>query len=144
MKKNDVPQDDANMLDGKLREPCYSVDENGKYVTVQSVGWEPKNIVMQQVWDDIYEKAEREYQSFLRGKASPIKYYLEINIMNISLLSQYTGIKKRIIRKHLRYKHFSRLDNNTLGIYANTFGISIDELKDPGKHIENRRSEHSK
>ena len=42
MKTKDVPQDDANMLDGKLREPVYSIDEDGNYTTVLSVGWDTK------------------------------------------------------------------------------------------------------
>lgn len=48
MKSKDVPQDDANMLQGKFKEPVYSLDENGNYVVVPSVGWDPKNAVMQE------------------------------------------------------------------------------------------------
>jgi len=47
MKDNEVPQDDANMMEGKFREPWDALDEDGKYTTVRSVGWDPKNVVMQ-------------------------------------------------------------------------------------------------
>ena len=58
MKTKDVPQDDANMLQGILREPVYSLDEDGNYTTVRSVGWAPKNAVIQHAWDEINERVE--------------------------------------------------------------------------------------
>ena len=50
MKTTDVPQDDANMLQGKFREPVYSLDAEGNYTTVKSVGWDAKNEVMKEAW----------------------------------------------------------------------------------------------
>ncbi len=128
MKKHEVPQDDKGMLDGKFREPCYSVDENGKYVTVRSTGWEPKNIIMQQVWDQINKETEKSKKSVLMGKQSPIVYYLKKTQMDIKLLSGYTGFSKRKIRKHFNPGIFYLLPRETHEIYAEVFNISIDEL----------------
>ena len=46
MKKAEVPQDNEGLLEGKLREVCYAVDESGNYVTVLSTGWTPKNAAL--------------------------------------------------------------------------------------------------
>jgi len=129
MKKNEVPQDDANMFEGKLREPCYVVDENGKYVTEQSVGWDAKNAVMQQAWDSINEKVEKIKQKVLDGKLSPLAYHMEKNQMDVKLLSKYVGLSRCKVKKHLKPKHFNKLDENTLKKYGDALLLSVDELK---------------
>ena len=68
MKTKDVPQDDANMMQGKFREPIYSLDKDGNYTTVHSVGWDPKNAVMQEAWDNVNEKIEQTKKDVLAGK----------------------------------------------------------------------------
>ena len=75
MKISEVPQDDANMMEGKVKEPIYVLDENGKYTTGFSVGWEAKNAVMQNAWDDINEKVAKIKRQVLNGEVSPILYY---------------------------------------------------------------------
>ncbi len=130
MKVNEVPQDDANMLDGKLKEPCYAVDENGNYTTIKSVGWEAKNIVMQQAWSNISSKIDKVRLKVLDKKLSPIAYYMEKNIMSPKLLSQYTGFFSFTVRRHLKYKAFSKLSDEKLKKYADTFDITVEELKD--------------
>ncbi len=129
MKKNEVPQDDANMLEGKFREPCYVIDENGKYVTELSVGWDAKNVVMQQAWDNINEKVEQTKQKVLEGKLSPLAYHMEKNQMNIKLLSKYVGISSLKVKKHMKPRHFNKLDHNTLKHYAEALRIGVEELK---------------
>lgn len=129
MKKKEVPQDDANMLDGKLREPCYVVDENGKYVTELSVGWDAKNTVMQQAWDSINEKVEEIKRKVQDGKLSPLAYHMEKNQMDVKLLSKYVGFSRCKVKKHLKPKHFNKLDENNLKKYADALLISVDELK---------------
>lgn len=130
MKSKEVPQDDANMLQGKFREPVYSVDEDGNYTTVPSVGWDPKNAVMQQAWDNINEKVEQIRRRVLDGELSPIAYYMEREIMDVSLLSKYVGLWKWTVKKHLKQKHFAKLSDEVLKKYADVLNLDIDELKD--------------
>jgi len=130
MKVNEVPQDDANMLDGKLKEPCYAVDENGNYTTIKSVGWEAKNIVMQQAWSNISSKIDEVRLKVLDKKLSPIAYYMEKNIMSPKLLSQYTGFFTLTVKRHMKYKSFVKLPDEKLKKYADTFDITVEELKD--------------
>jgi len=102
MKTNDVPQDDANMLQGKFKEPVYSIDTDGNYTTVKSVGWDPKNAVMQEAWDNVNEKIEQTRQKVLSGNLSPIAYYIEKNIMDAGLVAKYMGIWKWKVKRHLK------------------------------------------
>ena len=128
MKKHEVPQDDEGLQEGKFRDMCYAVDENGKYVTVLSTGWKPKNAALQQAWDEINEKVEASRLSVLEGKSSILAWYMEKNIMAIKLLSQYTGISRRKIKKHLKPSVFESLDEATLQQYAEVFNLSIEEF----------------
>lgn len=129
MKKGEVPQDDEGLLEGKLREVCYAVDENGKYVTVLSSGWTPKNAALKQAWEEVDEKVEEVRKKVLEGKISPVAYYMEKNIMDMTLLSQYTRIPKWRIRRHLIPKIFSKLGDEVLEKYAQAFETTILSLK---------------
>jgi hypothetical protein len=66
----------------------------------------------------------------LSGEVSPIAYYMEKNLMDLKLLSDYVGLPKRKIRKHLKPDRFKKLDEETLLKYAETFGISVEMLRD--------------
>ncbi len=128
MRKKEVPQDDEGLMEGKIKDLCYALDENGKYVQVFSTGWGPKNAAMKQAWDEIREKVERTRQRVLAGEISPVAYYMEKNIMNIPLLAQYLELPKRKVRKHLKPQVFLKLDKKILEKYAETFAITVDEL----------------
>lgn len=130
MKAKDVPQDDANLLQGKLREPVYSLDENGNFTTVKSVGWDPKNEVIMEAWDQVHEKVNRARQQVLDGELSPIAYHIEKNIMDVKLVAQYMGMWTWTVKRHLKPKNFAKLTNETLEKYARVFNISIAQLKD--------------
>ncbi len=130
MKTKDVPQDDANMMQGKFREPVYSLDKDGNYTTVRSVGWDPKNAVMQEAWDNVNEKIEQTKKDVLAGKLSPIAYYIEKNIMDVGLVAQYMGMWKWTVKKHLKPRNFAKLNDDILQKYAKVFNISKEELVD--------------
>ena len=128
MKKDKVPQDDDNLMEGRSRELCYAVDENGRYVSVLSSGWEPKNTALLQAWEQIGEEARNAYDSFKAGRVSPLAFYMARGMFDVSLLSSYTKISKRRINSHLVPKNFRRLDEKTLCKYAEVLDISVDEL----------------
>ena len=115
-------------MEGKIKDLCYAVDEKGKYVQVFSTGWEPKNAAMKQAWEEIREKVENTRQKVLEGKVSPIAYYMEKNIMNVSILAQYLELPKRKVRRHMKPEGFRNLDKKTIEKYAETFRITVDEL----------------
>ncbi len=130
LKTTEVPQDDANLLQGKLREPIYSLDENGNFTTIKSVGWDPKNEVIKEAWDQVNEKVNHARQQVLEGKLSSIAYYIEKNIMDVKLVAQYMGMWTWTVKRHLNPKKFAKLSENTLEKYAKVFNITKDQLTD--------------
>jgi hypothetical protein len=130
MQKNEVPQDDEKMLDGKTKELQYALDENGQYVAVKSVGWMPKNIVMQQAWEEVNENIETALKEIADGKKSPIYFFMHKHIMDIKLLAEYTGFWKLKVKRHLLPRVFKKLSDKELTIYKEVFQLSsIEELK---------------
>jgi hypothetical protein len=123
MKTNEVPQDDANMFEGKMRELQYAVDENGKYTTVKSVGWEIKNLVMEQAWDVEKEKIQNALNLVENGEKSPIYYYLYKCLMDVKILSMYTGFSRFKVKRHFKPKYFSKLTNEQLDKYVYAFAL---------------------
>ncbi len=138
MKKWEVPQDDANMMEGKLKEPIYVLDENGKYTRAYSVGWDPKNAVMQNAWDEINERVEQTRRQVLKGEVSPVKYYMEKNIMDAGLLAKYTGFWRWSIKRHFKPAVFKKLKREVLEKYAEAFNISVETLTDI-EHLKNEK-----
>ena len=129
MKKKDLPQDNEGIHEGKFRDLCYVVDQDGNYVTAQSTGWSPKNTALLQAWEVIREKVEETGNKVTSGELSPIAYFMEKNMLDVKMLSQYTGIPKRKVKRHLKPVVFRDLDNGTLEQYADAFEISVEELK---------------
>lgn len=128
MKKEEVPQDDGKMLDGKTRDLYYVLDENGNYVQALSKGWDPKTVVLQQAWDDISDHAEEAKKQVLDGLYSPIHYYMEKTQMDIKLVSQYTGFSKSKIKDHLTPAGYAKLSTEEKQNYAETFAIPTEAL----------------
>jgi hypothetical protein len=129
MKQEQVPQDDEQLFEGRTREVCYAVDEDGNYVQVLSTGWAPKNAALRQTWDAINEKARGVLRQVREETISPIAFFMVQGLFDIKLLSDYTGIPKRKIKAHMTPSVFQCLDQETLQTYADVFNISVDDLK---------------
>lgn len=126
MKAKDVPQEE--WIKGFGTRACYAEDENGKYVVVQSKGWEIEKIVNSQAHDVINAKIEEARKEVEEGKSSPLRYYMEVNQMDLSLLASNAGIWKWRVKKHLKAEAFNKLDRPTLQKYADALRISMEEL----------------
>lgn len=128
MKKKEVPQDPSSLKDF-TKELCYAVDESGKYTTGLSTGWDVKTSALDIAWKDIEKRVAEAKTKVLNGEASPILYYMELKLMDITILSAYTGFFKWTIRRHLKPGVFKKLSGKKLKLYADTFDITIDKLK---------------
>ena len=128
MEKDKVPQDDANILEGKLKVVKYAVDSDGNYTKVKTVGWEPENIVLNQAWDEINEKVELIKQQVLANKLSPIAYHMQKQMLEPEMLSGYTGFATFRVKLHMKPWFYKRLSDAQLAKYAAAFRITIDEL----------------
>ncbi len=129
MEKEKVPQDDANIFEGKSKMLKYAVDESGSYTRVSSVGWEPENIVLSQAWEDINEKAEEVRQKVKAGLLSPLAYHMEKKMLNVSMLGEYVGYSSFRVRLHMRPWFFKRLSIDQLNRYAQALQVTAEELR---------------
>ncbi|MBP5258940.1 MAG: hypothetical protein K6A98_02860 [Prevotella sp.] len=128
MKIEEVPQDLKYYKDSLIRDVNYAVDADGKYRVVISDGWEAKNDALDAAWDEVREQCEEILGRIRRGETSLLEYYAAKNLMDLQLLSSYTGFPKRKIRKHLKPEVFEQLDNDTLSVYADALRITVEEL----------------
>lgn len=128
MKKEDVPQDQS-ALTGVTRDVCYVKDKDGKYTTDLSIGWQVKKQALDNAWEDINERVKEVLEKVRRNEVSPIAYFMELKLMDIQLLSSYTGFWRWTIKRHFKPSVFNTLSDKKLMIYAKAFDISINDLK---------------
>ena len=128
MKKSQLPQD-KSALENFTREVCYVKNEQGKYETDLSEGWETKKIALDKAWEHIEERIQQAQYKVQLGEMSPIYYFLELKLMDLSVLAGYTGFWKWQIKRHMKPGVFSKLSDVQLHKYAEAFDISIDELR---------------
>lgn len=108
----------------------YDVDENGNYHHGMKNNWGHKEITNKQTWVIVHERLEEARKRVFDGSSSPVEYYMEMCIMDIKLLSQFTGIAKWRIRRHMKPSVFNKLSEKVLKKYADAFEVSMDELRD--------------
>jgi hypothetical protein len=128
MKKEEIPQDLGAL--GKITgEICYALDESGKYTTALSNGWEVKSSALDVAWKDVEQRIAAAKQKVINKEASPILFFMELRVMDIPIVSAYTGFWKWQVKKHLKYDAFQKLSDSKLHKYAELFEVSITQLK---------------
>ena len=133
MKKEDVPQDLSSL--GKItKEVCYATDSNGKYVTELSQGWDVKINALDVAWQDIEGRVAAAKQKILNKEASQILYFMERRIMDIGIVSAYTGFWKWQIKRDLKPSVFNKLSENKLQRYADAFNVNVQDLLNMNVH----------
>ncbi len=130
MKVEEVPQDKSSLKNAKTKELCYAVNKDGKYVTKLSDGWDVKTIALNKSLELIEERKEHFKTEFLKGKISPIPYYMEVNRMDLNVLASYMNQWKWTLKRHFKPTVFNKLSEKVLQKYADTFNINIAQLKD--------------
>lgn len=128
MKKENVPQD-MGALGKVTKEICYATDASGKYTTELSTGWDVKKEALDIAWKDVEERIAGARQKALNGEASPLLFFMEYRLMDLSILSDYTGYWKWQIKRHLKPEVFKRLSAKKLQKYADAFNVKVEDLK---------------
>jgi len=128
MKKEDLPQE-PGALSRLTRELCYVKNEEGKYETALSKGWDIKKEALDSAWVEVNDRVEEARRAVVNGEKSPIYYFMELNLMDLGVLSGYTGFFTFFIKRHLRPSVFNALSENKLKKYADAFNIPVSELK---------------
>lgn len=123
-----MPQNKDNLHKGTYKTVVYAVDDNGEYVRVKTSGWEPEDIAHEQAWEQINERIENTKKRVLKGELSPLAYFMEKSIMTPRRLAAMANLPARKVKRHLKPKHFKKINQKYLDIYAKVFDISIEEL----------------
>ena len=129
MKENEVPQDKGNLSKSNMKELVYATDEKGNYTTALSTGWEPKTIALSNSIDEINERIATAKEQVKNGEVSPIVYFMEFSKMDIGVLSSYVGMWQWRVKRHFKPAVFAKLNDTILQKYAETFNISVHELR---------------
>jgi hypothetical protein len=127
VKKNEVPQDQGP--ESALNRLMFAQDEDGTFVTVRSVGWDPSNHCFEQYWDEMNAQTRAARALVEQGRVSPLHYYMRANVMTAALLASYTGIWRLRVWLHLKPWFFNRLKPATLLRYAEVFGVNPEQIK---------------
>lgn len=128
MKKEDLPQE-PGALSRLTRELCYVKNEEGKYETALSKGWDIKKEALDSAWDNVNDRIEEARKAVAAGEKSPIYYFMELRLMDLTVLSGYTGFYSFFVKRHMKPSVFKGLSDRKLEKYANAFDISVAELK---------------
>lgn len=129
MKKEEVPQDKGNLSNANMKELVYATDEKGNYTTTLSTGWEPKTIALTNSIDEISERIAIAKKQVEDNEVSPIVYFMEFSRMDLGILASYVGMWQWRVKRHFKPQVFAKLNEKILQKYADTFNISINELK---------------
>ncbi|MCW5917435.1 MAG: hypothetical protein KIS82_08825 [Ferruginibacter sp.] len=128
MKKEEIPQDNG-ALNKLTKEVVYATDQSGNYSTGLSTGWDIKSTALDVAWTDIEKRIADAKAKVLSNEASPLLYFMELRLMDLQIISGYTGFWKWTIKKHLKPAAFNKLSIARLKKYAEAFNVTIEELK---------------
>lgn len=127
MKAEDVPQEGNATLGGQ-RKAMYARGADGRIGIVASQGWEAEEIVTRQAVEELERLAADARRRALAGETSPLEYHMYRARMDITLLSQVTGLWAWRVRRHLRPEVFARLSPALRARYAAALGIEPEQL----------------
>ena len=128
MIKIEIPQENNSTLNGQ-KKVMYGTNENGEFERINYASSVEEFATITAVKE--YEKLEEEcIEEIKKELSSPIKYFMYKNRMDLPTLASVVDMFSFRVRRHLKMKHFRKLDNKILQKYANAFNIEIKELKD--------------
>lgn len=130
MELKNIPQDQSK-LSGFTKELSYATDENGKYTAAKSAGWEVKTTALDTAWSDIEKRIEEAKQKVIQGTASPVLYFMELKLMDLTIIAAYTGFWQWQIKRHMKMEVFQSLSDKKLKRYAELFEVTLETLKKP-------------
>lgn len=128
MKKIDIPQENNSTLNGQ-RKVMYGTNESGEFqrVNYASSVEEYATITAVEEYKELEKECLKEIENDI---SSPIKYFMYKNRMDLPTLSSVVDMFSFRVKRHLKMKHFKKLNDKILKKYAIAFNIEIENLKD--------------
>jgi len=123
-----MPQEGNRALGGH-RKAVYAAADDGRLRLVPTRGWEVEEIVTRQAVEDLEQRAAEARARALSGKSSPLEYHMYRARMDVTLLSQATGLWRWRVRRHFKPEVFARLSLALRQRYAEAFGIAVEVLE---------------
>lgn len=128
MKTEQVPQDNVSTYGGH-RKLLYAVNKQGDYKGVRSSGWEVEASATLSAIDEMNRQARLAWQRVHSGRSSALEYHMYRCRMDPALLAQATGLYQWRVKRHFKPRVFARLSNNLLVRYAESLGLTVNNLK---------------
>lgn len=129
MKIDDVPQDDNPTFRGHGTKAVYAVDAKGRYTKTTTSGWEVEEVVLRDVLENFENQAAMAKERVRRGETSPIDYFVNKRLMDLSALARAMGIARWRVKRHLKPKVFNKLGATLIDRYAELFRVDAATLK---------------
>lgn len=128
MKKIEIPQEKNSTLNGQ-RKVMYGTNESGEFQRINYASSVEEFATITAVKE--YEELEKEsLEEIKKDISSPIKYFMYKNRMDLATLSSGVEMFSFRVKRHLKMKHFKKLNDKILQKYADVFNIEIKKLKD--------------
>ena len=127
MDSNAVPQDNVSTL-ANHKKAIYATNETGVYAIVASSGWQVEAEATTQALAELERLSDEAYENVLAGELSPLAFHMYNQRMDLSTLAQASGIFKWRLKRHLKPALFAKLSQKLLEGYADTLGLSVEEL----------------
>jgi hypothetical protein len=128
MKKGEVPQDDIRHF-RTARKAAYAVDEEGRYTTVPTTGWDVEEVILYQAIEEFERLAGESRRRVETGEDSSIAYFMFKRRMDPTVLAQAMGLPRWRVRRHLKGRVFARLPERLIREYARILRVPPDALQ---------------
>jgi len=128
MDEDQVPQDQSRTYGGHQK-LLYAKSDDGDYRAVTSSGWEAEEAVTLAAVEELERMAKETWQAASSGAVAPLQYHMVARRMDVTLLSQTTGLFKWRIRRHFKPHVFATLPDALLMRYSDALGIGIPALR---------------
>jgi hypothetical protein len=128
----DQPENTNELIYTYNRELFYHFDREKGFT--QEVNYQNPNnqVIIKQSWDVAAQRLEEVKELVIIGKLSPVAYFMEKILMEVPMLAAYMEIPKWRVKRHMKSKVFKKLKPELLDKYAGVFGITVEELRNPG------------
>lgn len=127
MRVEDVPQDEIPGLGGHQR-ALYARDRNGRYVRVESSGWQAEATATELAIADFERGLADAHARCRAGISAPLAYHMYARRMDLAALADAAGMARWRVRRHLRPRVFARLPERVLQRYARALQQPVAEL----------------